>query len=59
VLAGQSRFPVRGHYFTKAFKEDRCAIHCYASIQGHELVARRNLIPTEPGTGIMHSNPVR
>jgi len=33
---------------TKAFKEDKWAIHYYAPIQGHELVARRDLIPSEP-----------
>ena len=35
-------------YYTKAFKEDKWAIHYYAPIQGHELVARRDLITSEP-----------
>jgi hypothetical protein len=35
-------------YFTKAFGDDRWAIHYYAPIQGHELAARRDLIPSEP-----------
>ena len=35
-------------YFTKIFKDDKWAIHYYAPIQGHELVARRDLIPSEP-----------
>ncbi len=35
-------------YFTKTFGENRWAIHYYAPIQGHELVTRRDLIPSEP-----------
>ena len=35
-------------YFTKAFGENRWTIHYYAPIQGHELVTRRDLIPSEP-----------
>jgi hypothetical protein len=35
-------------YSTKTFKEDKWAIHYYAPIRGHELVARRDLIPSEP-----------
>jgi hypothetical protein len=35
-------------YFTKVFKDDKWAIHYYAAIQGHELVARRDLFPAEP-----------
>jgi hypothetical protein len=35
-------------YSTKAFKDDKWAIHYYAPIQGHELVTRRDLIPSEP-----------
>jgi hypothetical protein len=35
-------------YFTKAFGENRWAIHYYARIEGHELVTRRDLIPSEP-----------
>jgi hypothetical protein len=34
--------------YTKAFKDDRWAIHYYSPIQGHELVTRRDLIPSEP-----------
>jgi len=34
-------------YFTKTFGENRWAIHYYAPIQGHELVTRRDLIPSE------------
>jgi len=48
VPAGQNRFPVCVQYSTKAFQEDKWAIHCYAPIQGHELVARRDLFPAEP-----------
>jgi hypothetical protein len=44
----QSRFPVCVHYSTKVFKEDKWAIHYYAPIEGHELVTRRDLIPSEP-----------
>ena len=35
-------------YFTKTFQDDKWAIHYYAPIQGHELAARRDLIPSEP-----------
>jgi hypothetical protein len=35
-------------YFTKAFGEDKWAIHYYAQVQGHELLTRRQLIPSEP-----------
>jgi hypothetical protein len=35
-------------YFTRAFEEDRWAIHYYAAVEGHELVARRDVIPAEP-----------
>ena len=35
-------------YFTKTFGENRWAIHFYASIESHELVTRRDLIPSEP-----------
>jgi hypothetical protein len=35
-------------YFTKVFKDDKWAIHYYAPIEGHELVTRRDLIPSEP-----------
>lgn len=35
-------------YFTRAFGEDRWAIHYYCAVLGHELVTRRDLIPSEP-----------
>lgn len=34
-------------YFTKAFGEERWAIHWYASVRGHELKRRRDLLPEE------------
>ena len=46
--AGTPDFDWLAFYFTKAFEDDKWAIHYYASIQGHELVARRDLIPSEP-----------
>jgi hypothetical protein len=45
---GTPDFDWLAFYFTKNFGEDRWAIHYYAVIEGHELVARRDLIPTEP-----------
>lgn len=35
-------------YQTKAFDEDRWAIHYYTPVKGHELLTRRDLIPSEP-----------
>jgi hypothetical protein len=35
-------------YFTKAFGENKWAIHYYARVRGHELLTRRQLIPSEP-----------
>lgn len=35
-------------YFSKVFKENKWAIHFYARILGHELLTRRDLIPSEP-----------
>jgi hypothetical protein len=35
-------------YFTKAFGEERWAIHWYAPVRGHEMVRRRDLLPDEP-----------
>ena len=35
-------------YFTKAFGDDKWAIHYYAKVKGHELVTRRDLVLTEP-----------
>ncbi|GAB4528869.1 MAG: hypothetical protein Kow0063_05430 [Anaerolineae bacterium] len=45
---GATDFDWLAFYFTKAFGDDRWAIHYYAPIQGHELVTRRDLIPSEP-----------
>lgn len=39
---------VLGFYFTRAFGEEKWAIHWYAPILGHELVRRRDLLPDEP-----------
>jgi hypothetical protein len=36
-------------YFTAAFGDDRWAVHYYARRLGHELVARRDLLPEEAG----------
>ena len=35
-------------YFTKAFGEERWAIHWYAPVRGHELKRRQDLLPSEP-----------
>jgi hypothetical protein len=35
-------------YFTKTFGDDCWAIHYYARIEGHELLTRRDLIPSQP-----------
>ena len=37
-----------GFYFTRAFGEEKWAIHWYAPILGHELARRRDLLPGEP-----------
>ncbi len=34
-------------YFTRAFGEERWAIHWYASVRGHEMVRRRDMLPDE------------
>ena len=34
-------------FFTKAFGEDKWAIHYYAQVLGHELVTRQDLLPDE------------
>ena len=47
-LSTQILLAVCVQYYTKTFGENRWAIHYYAPIQGHELVARRDLIPSEP-----------
>ena len=40
---------VLAFYFTKAFGEEKWAIHYYAPVEGHELVRRRDLLPDQPG----------
>jgi hypothetical protein len=45
---GAPNFDWLAFYFTKAFGENRWAIHYYARVEGHELVTRRDLIPSEP-----------
>jgi len=35
-------------YFTKAFGDERWAIHWYAPVRGHEMARRRDLLPDEP-----------
>jgi hypothetical protein len=35
-------------FFTKIFGEDKWAIHYYARVKGHELLTRRELIPSQP-----------
>jgi hypothetical protein len=47
-LSTQILLAVCVQYYTKIFKDDKWPIHYYAPIQGHELVARRDLIPSEP-----------
>ena len=47
-LSTQILLAVCVQYSTKVFKEDKWAIHYYARIEGHELVASRDLIPSEP-----------
>ena len=51
ILAGPSTqilLAVCVQYSTKVSKDDKWAIHYYAPIEGHELVTRRDLIPSEP-----------
>jgi len=38
---------VLAFYFTKAFGEQKWAVHWYAPVRGHELVRRRDLLPAE------------
>lgn len=35
-------------FFTRAFGDDRWAIHYFARVHGHELLTRRDLLPAEP-----------
>lgn len=39
---------VLAFYFTKAFEEEKWAVHWYAPVRGHELVRRRDLFPDQP-----------
>jgi len=39
---------VLAFYFTRAFGDEKWAIHWYAPARGHELVRRRHLLPDEP-----------
>jgi len=41
-------FEYLAFYFTAAFGDDKWAVHYYAHRLGHELVARRDLLPEEP-----------
>jgi hypothetical protein len=44
---GSPHFDWLAFYFTKAFGENRWAIHYYTPIEGQELVTRRDLFPSE------------
>ncbi len=45
---GTPHFDWIGFYQTKAFGSDKWAIHYYAHVEGHELLPRKALIPSEP-----------
>lgn len=45
---GSPHFDWIAFYFTRVFKDNKWAIHFYAPILGHELLTRRDLIPSEP-----------
>jgi hypothetical protein len=45
---GSPNFDWLAFYFSKSFKNNQWAIHFYAPILGHELLTRRDLIPSEP-----------
>ena len=45
---GSPHFDYIAFYFTKAFGEDKWAIHYFAPVEGHELVTRGDLLPAEP-----------
>jgi len=47
-LSTQILLAVCVQYYTKTFGENRWAIHYYAPVEGHELVTRRDLTPSEP-----------
>ncbi len=39
---------VLAFYFTRAFGDEKWAIHYYAPVEGHELVRRHDLFPNQP-----------
>ena len=41
-------FDYLAFYQTKTFGSDKWAIHYYAPIEGHELMTRKDLIPSQP-----------
>jgi hypothetical protein len=45
---GTPDFDYIAFYQTKAFGSDKWAIHYYARIEGHELLTRKDLLPSEP-----------
>ncbi len=45
---GTPDFDFLAFYQTKAFGSDKWAIHYYARIEGHELLTRQDLIPSQP-----------
>lgn len=45
---GMPHFDWLAFYFTKTFGSDKWAIHYYAPIKGHELLTRRDLLPSQP-----------
>lgn len=45
---GSPHFDWIAFYFTRVFQDNKWAIHFYAPILGHELLTRRDLIPSEP-----------
>ncbi len=45
---GTPDFDYLAFYQTKVFGSDKWAIHYYAHIEGHELITRKDLIPTQP-----------
>jgi hypothetical protein len=47
--AGSPYFDWIAFYQTKAFGQDKWAVHYYARVEGHELLTRRDLIPSQPG----------
>jgi hypothetical protein len=45
---GTTEAVVLAFYFTRAFCDEKWAVHWYAPARGHELVSRRDLFPDEP-----------